>query len=36
MTKKQEHIMNAVICGSVWGLLVYAAAMIVRGAVLLG
>lgn len=36
MNDKEERIIDAIICGGVWGLLLFAAVMIVRGAVLLG
>lgn len=36
MSEKEERIIDAIICGGVWGLLLFAAVMIVRGAVLLG
>ena len=31
---KEERIIDAIICGGVWGLLLFAAAMIVRGVVM--
>lgn len=36
MNDREEKIIDAIICGGVWGLLLFAAVMIVRGAVLLG
>lgn len=33
MTEKQERILDALISGAVWGLLLFAAAMIVYGVV---
>ena len=36
MSDKEERITDAIICGGVWGLLLFAAVMIVRGAVMLG
>ena len=36
MSDREEKIIDAIICGGVWGLLLFAAVMIVRGAVLLG
>lgn len=36
MNDKEEHIIDAIICGGVWGLLLFAAVMIIRGAVMLG
>lgn len=36
MNDKEERIIDAIICGGVWGLLLFAAAMIIRGVVVLG
>lgn len=36
MSDKEGRIIDAIICGGVWGLFLFAAVMIVRGAVLLG
>ena len=36
MNDREEKIIDAIICGGVWGLLLFAAVMIIRGAVLLG
>lgn len=35
MNDREEKIIDAIICGGVWGLLLFAAVMIVRGAVTL-
>lgn len=35
MNDKEERIIDAIICGGVWGLLLFAAMMIIRGAVIL-
>lgn len=36
MSDKEERIIDSIICGGVWGLLLFAAAMIIRGVVMLG
>lgn len=36
MSEREERIIDAIICGGVWGLLLFAAVMIIRGAVMLG
>ena len=36
MNDREERIIDAIITGGVWGMLLFAAAMIVRGAVMLG
>lgn len=36
MNDKEERIIGAIISGGVWGLLLFAAVMIIRGAVMLG
>ena len=36
MNDREEKIIDAIICGGVWGLLLFAAVMIVSGAVMLG
>lgn len=36
MSNKEERIIDAIICGGVWGLLLFAAVMIIRGVVMLG
>lgn len=36
MSDKEERIIDAIICGGVWGLLLFAVVMIVRGVVMLG
>lgn len=36
MNDREESIIDAIICGGVWGLLLFAAVMIIRGAVMLG
>lgn len=36
MSGREERIVDAIISGGVWGLLLFAAVMIIRGAVMLG
>lgn len=36
MNDREEKIIDAIICGGVWGLILFAAVMIIRGAVMLG
>ena len=36
MNDKEERIIDAIISGGVWGLLLFAAVMIIRGVVMLG
>lgn len=36
MNDREERIIDAIICGGVWGILLFAAAMIIRGVVVLG
>lgn len=36
MSDKEERVIDAILCGGVWGLLLFAAVMIIRGAVMLG
>lgn len=35
MNDKEERIIDSIICGGVWGLLLFAVVMIIRGAVIL-
>lgn len=36
MNDREDRIIDAIICGGVWGLFLFAAVMIIRGAVMLG
>ena len=36
MNDREERIIDAITCGGVWGLLLFAAVMIVRGVVMFG